>query len=591
MQYQHLILNACISTMTVCIAGSEQVRTFTTELLQEFDSNQNSHLCLSFICFDFFARMLLRWLEFDEFRKLYTMYLADEMARNALQTRVKVRFRSEEELRALADERLMLQRRRQLKTELEARREANHAVRKQQKKNMANSNYLDCDGLVRRGKLATDEHKAENVPSIVTGGKDSGASQQRRKRRSDLRNKQKQRCPVKMPCQKSITITDVKTRVPQHDVIHPSFAGRAHAPKSTNFNTHPIFCGLDRIPQCIPQPVSAVRSLTSIYDFNDTRDKNMEMWRLFLSPPLCRGLMRQHHREWATAHDRSENIHPAFWGSLVASNAIFANESFTCPALFGYSFRQQSGGGGQPTRQSTAQTHLPFTSFKESTCAQVLKPCLICLGGQFGCPSCFGLPAGLDLHECSFMPGDTISKKCDSQNSLHTDLTTRESLVHDRCVRHSRVDVLIKSVPCGAAVKLTLVSDDTVSHLHHLFRASSAYGAESLTLIAVPVERGLIDMNLSSFSLPGPSEGKISLHRYGLNKTGARAVLFHGRHHLTWSMIGTFIKNNMSCGVWPVSFTHMPMSHLDHAPATLPGTDSVQKELFKILKVKKTIPV
>ena len=112
MQYQHLILNACISTMTVCIAGSEQVRTFTTELLQEFDSNQNSHLCLSFICFDFFARMLLRWLEFDEFRKLYTMYLADEMARNALQTRVKVRFRSEEELRALADERLMLQRRR-----------------------------------------------------------------------------------------------------------------------------------------------------------------------------------------------------------------------------------------------------------------------------------------------------------------------------------------------------------------------------------------------------------------------------------------------------------------------------------------------
>ena len=78
--------------------------------------------------------MLLRWLEFDEFRKLYTMYLADEMARNALQTRVKVRFRSEEELRALADERLMLQRRRQLKTELEARREANHAVRKQQKK-------------------------------------------------------------------------------------------------------------------------------------------------------------------------------------------------------------------------------------------------------------------------------------------------------------------------------------------------------------------------------------------------------------------------------------------------------------------------
>ena len=96
--------------------SSEQVRTFTTELLQEFDSNQNS------------------WLEFDEFRKLYTMYLADEMARNALQTRVKVRFRSEEELRALADERLMLQRRRQLKTELEARREANHRLGNSRKK-------------------------------------------------------------------------------------------------------------------------------------------------------------------------------------------------------------------------------------------------------------------------------------------------------------------------------------------------------------------------------------------------------------------------------------------------------------------------
>ena len=65
-----------------------------------------------------------RWLEFDEFRKLYVTHLVGEAALDELRNRVKVRFRSEDELKVLAEERAMLQRRAKLKRELEARREA-----------------------------------------------------------------------------------------------------------------------------------------------------------------------------------------------------------------------------------------------------------------------------------------------------------------------------------------------------------------------------------------------------------------------------------------------------------------------------------
>lgn len=122
-------------------ASSDQVRTFTTELMQEFDRNQNS------------------WLEFDEFRKLYTMYLSDEMARKSLKTRVQVRFQSEEQLQALAEERAMAQRRAKLRCELEARREANHAIKERQRAKFANLNHLnhlDYNRLNRQGGAATN---------------------------------------------------------------------------------------------------------------------------------------------------------------------------------------------------------------------------------------------------------------------------------------------------------------------------------------------------------------------------------------------------------------------------------------------------
>lgn len=567
---------------------------------------------------------------------------------------MKVRFRSEEELKNLAEERAMLQRRAKLKLELEARREVNRAIQERQKANMIHSHYRDCDGNLRRGKFssvpAASYESIANRTTIspdknkATSGQDLAAA--RRMRRRLVREKQIRKRRAEKNSEHEVRVTEALqqslsmvwrrsqvidlmeksgfsnvasppldsriVRVLRHDAAHPSFAERAYAPfppqtlaclHNTSAVFHPIFHGLTRVPLNTPLSLSALKLLSIVHSLKNTPHiADTDVWRAFHSPPLCRGLARQRHHLWTSAHDRSEIIHPAIWGSLIAPNEVFVNVALTCPALLGYSMQRQvlqlhvvarcpdktclpvrrlaSGGGCQnPTIGA-------LSGFDDA-----MEPCHICLGGQLGCPFCFELPEGLQLHEYSYMPGDGAYEKASILSPLHTDLTTRIALVHDRHVRHDRVDVLIKSIPCGAVVKLDILCDDTIAHLHHLFRASSTHGIETLALFYVPTEHGLVEMDVETAAVCSvddgprlPDRGSIPLFRYGLNKPGASAVIFHSSHESMWSVINVFIGNNLLLQNLPSASSVVP--HLDSAPRTLPGSDSVQNGLWKIFALQ-----
>jgi len=179
------------------------------------------------------------------------------------------------------------------------------------------------------------------------------------------------------------------------------------------------------------------------------------------------------------------------------------------------------------------------------------------------------------------------------RREMHTDLTTPVGLMHDRNVRHGgEVRILIKSIPSGALTKLRLVCDDTVAHLHHLFRATSTHGTETLASISMPTEQGFVKMevegghshNVDDNRRQIPTQGAIPLHRYGLNQADACVVLFHGCHESTWSMVGTFIHNNLLCK--GSLFSNCVVSHLDGIPRT-PGADSIQRILVSMLVVPR----
>ena len=190
------------------------------------------------------------------------------------------------------------------------------------------------------------------------------------------------------------------------------------------------------------------------------------------------------------------------------------------------------------------------------------------------------------------MPGDTAQERMEhTPRKLHTDLTTQTALTHDRNVRHDRAEVLIKSIPCGTVIKINLFCDDSVRHLHHLFRAASTHGTEPRALLYLPTQHGLIEMDVDAEPLRFidgssrlPNRGSIPLFRYGLNKRDAKAVIFHGSHESAWPLVNIFIGNNLLMKHFPSA--SCLLSDLDSAPRTLPGTDLVQTGLWKVFSLQ-----
>ena len=607
---------------------------FTSDLLSEFDRNRNSRASVSRLgVLKVNLYMNGRWLEFDEFRKLYMTHLFDDAALNELRTRVKIRFRSEEEIKALAEERAMIQRRAKLKLELEMRREANRAIRERQKRKNADSYYRDCDGNLRRGrdKPALKTVSTQMEPTEYETTVSTNMAITRRMRRRLIREKQVRKRKAVCATEHKVDVframedtrvvsqrrqqvvrllqeagyTNVRASslddrigtIVCHDVPHPSFSGRAYGRLilRSQVTNHPIFHGLVRVPLIANHPLHAFELLAFA---RDIRRPSAAAWHAFCMPPLCRGIARQRYREAARAHDRSEIVHPAVWGSFVASTATFYDANYTSPTLYGYTMQRQVLDAGSRPQRTDGLCPLrriprgggcvdPIVGIR-SGFDELAEPCHVCLGGQCGCPFCFELPEGLKLHEYSYMPGDTTHEHVSKVFlTLHTDLTTRTALAHDRHVRHNRAEVLIKSVPCGAVTKLTLLCDDSVAHLHHLFRATSVHGVADIALFHIPTEHGLVELDIEASNEAGindgmelPNRGTIPLFKYGLNQAGARAVLFHGCHTSMWSMIHVFISNNLLLERLESALDFVP--HLDGAPRTLPGSDLVQHGLWDV---------
>ena len=523
---------------------------------------------------------------------MFVTHLGDEDALNKLRDRIRIRFRSKAELRALAEERAVLQRRAKLKLELEARREINHIIRRRQRKRMKACCYRDCDGNLRQVRY-TSNSASQAKESRCTGGK----ADSRRIRRRVLRTKQMTDMTVECGTKHSPGILQGKNSesppagkysesplsafLERQSLPHPSFSGRRFVRQSLQPDMrlnvkHPVFCDLIWAPICTRSPLNATELHFVIVNLKlRNQVYHQKAWRAFHSPPFYRGRVRQCHPAFAHKYDRSEIVHPAIWGSFVAQKSVFNDSMMTCPAYIGYVLNSQE----QLRVLNKSQSSIRFQHQ-----VKVESPCQICLSGQHGCPFCFELPEGLKLNDYSYTPGDATHKCAEhALRMMHTDLTTRAALDHDRRIRHDSAEVLIKSVPCGAIIKFAILCDYTVAHLHHLFRSASVHGIDELTFFYIPTENGLIEMDIKGPTTTSidqgfnfPDHGAIPVFRYGLNKAGACTIIFHGCCVSTSAAVGVFIRTNMLLKKFPSASIFLP--HLDAITASL-SRDSVQTGL------------
>lgn len=546
------------------------MRTFTSELLLEYDRNQNS------------------WLEFDEFRRLYVTNFVDEDSVQKLRTRVQVRFRTEDEVKALAEERALLRRRAKLRCELEARRDVNRAIKMHQRNvRPVFACCRDSDMNSRQEKI-NSAHAARAAKFISN----HRAATKRRRRwltRSSNVVETRQIIAAGAGAKSHTTLCHIhhssKYIVSTRNAVpHPAFAGRSFARESLQIchDLHPIFYGLARVPSSGSRITGL---LATLKDVQRASCEGGRSWELFHPPPLYHRNSRHYHSH-AASHDRSEIVHPAIWGSYMAAGNILKDASMSHPAILGYrlALQQQISHLNDHSYLQSPQQLRPLVHQQRviSGVDIAAKPCHICHSGQKGCPFCFEFPEGLRLNELAFLPGVIPSSKL----QVHTDLTTYVALRQDRRVRHDCTEVLIKSLPCGAMLKLVVLCDDTVAHLHHLFRATSLHGFDDLALFYMPTLNGLIKMDIGINKIE-EARGRIPLFRYGLNKPSARAVLFHGCHASISFAIGVFINSHLHLRLQDQLHASDLILHLDSTAGSLPNRDMIQIGLWNICMLKK----
>lgn len=609
------------------------VRAFADELLQEFDANFNGGL------------------EFDEFRDLYNTHFSTTEAIAALRKRIKIRFRTEEELRQLAELEEIRRRRERFRKDLDDRREQNRNIRSAQLAKIRARSYKDCDDTARRGhyqritKLEGIVAEAPSPAEAPQAHSDLSRDERRlfRKQKRNLerreqfarRNERLKQAAVENELAKrreaeksewrrfhcsrhlsdlgfhnvvSYSSNSLSGQRECHDACHPVLAGHAYrdARLAANMCSHPAFFGLTRFPIATPRPIGNQLGLYII----DTLKKSprlRESWCAFYSPPLCRGLVRQRLRALAKAHDASEIVHPAFWGSVVGPKT--QSSALISPVALGFALERQipvdprrrldihvnkaprikrlpPGGGALDAYAGAAG------GFDENA-----EVCHICLGGQLGCPFCYELPQGFALNDYAYAPAEDNSKALPPTAStqklqLHTDLTTRTALLHHRRRRVQAGDVLVKTMPCGNVVRLRLETGDTVNHLHHLFGSNSPFGLQKANFLYLPTELGMLTVDLEEpttrLSTEGsriPNRGRVPLCRYGFNRESARAIFFHGTHESITDVIRVFVKTNLILTDFPQACR--VVGYLDHKPATLPGKDRVQAELWNLVALQE----
>lgn len=585
------------------------VRVFADELVAEFDYNRND------------------WLEFDEFKDLYGAHFADEAKLLELRERVRARFRTPEELQLLAELEEHRRRREVFRKDLEGRRDRNRAVRRAQSAAVEAQSYRDCDHQLRRAHASHIDHVDVHIksPQILPAVSPKTVVNSAKRRRILARKRQLERRDERLRTEAERASKaegdaaarternrqhhgrhlqcagfadvfpssgdDLGGRKERHDLCHPALVGCARA-TTPNYQRHPAFHGLSACPIHAPKPLGNFLGLCYLDDLRGRPRRNS--WRAFFAPPICRGAVRRRNRELAAAHDRAEIVHPAFWGWAVGppealspvTRGYTLDRPFLPRRLLGLVAKRPpirrlpAGGGALDALKGIAGGFDPNA-----------EACHVCLGGFLGCPFCFEYPHGTQPKEFAYAPNDD-DQDTKSSMVLHTDLTTRTAVLHHRRRRVAFGDVLVKSMPCGDVVRLRLEVNDTVDHLHHLFRSNSVWGVNESVLFYLATQGGLVavdvDDRASRLLDDGsklPSRGCVPLCRYGLNRDKARAVLFHGVNHAVVDVVRAFFKTNLRLDRFPLATTRV-ISHVHDRPLTLPGSDVVQAQLWDLFALQ-----
>ena len=427
---------------------------------------------------------------------------------------------------------------------------------------------------------------------------------------------------------------DLKSRRKEdHAACHPALASHAYKKKQEKEDVHPSLIGYARLPMTTPLPLAhavsqyVARDLVDLLCVRKKEDNSQEAWRTFHTPPLCRGWARQHHRLLMSQHDRAELVHPVFYGGNVAKRSALSDAASTSPVVSGYSLEKRVFARPDQLRRGLLKHKPPIRRLPAGGGAldayvgakggfdDDAEPCHLCLGGKLGCPFCFEFPLGFKPKDYAYAAKELDKKKKrpqeeeeDSQRAtqqrpeedeedvvkkerpvLHTDLTTVAALGYRRLKTSQFCEILIKSVPCGDVVRLTVDIADTVSHVHHLFRSNSPMGSEE-TRMFLPTERGLIDFDVGDPRLYDAaakiaSPGTIQLQRYGLNKRGARAVIFHAASSRVLRAIQAYCEANLPVENLHDATTIVP--YLDDVPRTLPDADRLQQQLLDVVELQE----
>ncbi|KAJ1461262.1 hypothetical protein M885DRAFT_584779 [Pelagophyceae sp. CCMP2097] len=703
------------TSMRLGFKTSQQVRTFTAELLPKYDSNLNGSL------------------EFDEFRVLYVTRLFFPQDRAVLRQQVKERFRTDAEKQRLADAAAAALRREAFKLDLKEKRACNKLIVENQKCLLKSgaTTFVDCDGTIRRirgvtatvtlegrkeRKAAEKAFKADQLllaaqsPSgreaawretvmreavrrdaargdplrrsgdgsqsgdvvaqtaalhasgdrgtrvdgtssetdLARAGLALGRSGRRpsdsllrkrgralqvaawRHKKADARQaavdsaeaafsagrraaeaKQKQAVVslrgrsyenAAAPLGEA-TARPVFT-LEDHAAPHPAFQGRAFKRTAWATASSPVFSGLVRHPAAVAEAPSARDLLRAVDDL-----KHLDQpcrWRNVPAPPLCHGVARARFRAVTQAYDNAEIAHPATWGCVLAPAAGgFSDDVRTsAPALQGYALERQAA--LRREKKGSAARAAKFLSpvrrlQRGGGCLDAdagykagydddAEACHICLGGGGGCPWCFEFAEGTRASDFAFSLVSDASPA--PTKKIHTDLTTRSSVVHHRHARDKLARALIKSMPCGQVTSLTLNCDMPVGHVHHLLRSNSATGNDPYAFMCIPTERGLVSFECVDDAaarivdvLTTPDPAAVPLSRYGFTQ-GAKAVLFHGfDKEIMWSLVSSFANCNLDLS--RPDRANDVVRHLDYVPPSLPGHDAVQRALWDLFLVQE----
>ena len=587
-----------------------QVRILTHELVKEIDSSANMTI------------------EFHEFMTLYAMYFADEKRREILIERVVERFLGPEQKAqraALLAEKKKLKKR--LKDQLKVRDKQRAIARAQAEKRKGMKR--DQDGVHRQHhqhEIDPDfvpppppekPPPKEKTPEEIAKDKAREGEKEKKRKQMDEMKAKEQRLKEEVDKQKLEATKTKEWQLKQHKLQLSMLGLESLVETTTTQEYHPSCVGfiMKKMPKMDPSLISpmyfgvqnmkmgeakaaALKLGQNYKEFKKQKHSKIEekMGAFVVetsTPPIAAGQVRQRYKEWGEAYDNQEIVNPAMFGQMLVPTQEF-NPAVLSPVFFGYMLFKKP--------VFLDETAGAVAKDKSKDVIVVEKECHICYSRKAGCPNCWNFPGDFQLADYAYegpkkegaKQNDTDSEDEDDDEKkpeIHTNLTTMSAVRLYRQVNQSIITIYVKTVPCGAIVRMKCERSWTVGDLYEIFRSSSMYGSTRDCFLFLPTETGVF--SLDNEDLPetdttnAVTTGRVPLSRYNMTKNGSIITLLHFQFFsgLTTSInIKSYLDQNLNLLKMPIT-TVSPF--VDGIPKQMPGTDAVQMQLVNL--IKKTI--